>query len=667
MRSLRGKLIVATCVSCLFCLLITAVVSYGIASDKLQEKESSNALQQAQISAEEIDKWIYGYQVYLSTAANTLEAENLTEFAKATSYNAKLLNDYNEDGILYDIYLTYTDNRMASGSGYVPDGTVDFTKRAWFIGAMDMDGVFCSPSYKDADSGRYVITISTKVKEAGKTIGVLAADIFIDDIVEIVNKCKVTGNSYAMLIDQNGGLMVHPNEAYGYVNDEPVALTALEGNPYEELWGVVQKGESDETIWVKDFDGITRGLFVAKAANCDWNVVIALEKAVLNQDAQPMLRGFAIALIISLVAGVIIIIVVTRKIVEPIKKLEKVVSSNDYDAEISVKSKDEVGKLATGFSRMIGNLKGLLNTSIETSDSMNELSSQMQIITGDLVGGAYQIKEKVGDIYEILEKQTEQVDDSQNKLESMQEEIERFKNHCKNMDDVVTRANKGLEENIAVVEALGKSTEGNMKNMEVLQTNVSVLEQKSHDISNIVEAITSISSQTNLLALNASIEAARAGEAGKGFAVVADEIRQLSEQTKAAAENIKFLVQEIQSQIGDRVEEIQKYGLDFQENVEIATRVEKEFDDLNIFVKNMNQVNNTMIHSLQSFVVSRIFHIHIPQDIKGNILRLLFCISQKLRGGSQVLSTKVTRKGRSDEPECNLHRPPFPYFFSSSS
>lgn len=136
------------------------------------------------------------------------------------------------DDTLYDIYYTNEQNQMAAGSGYMPDGTVDFTKRSWYLGAKDTEQTYFESAYKDADTERYVITLSKRIQFDGQFAGVLAEDIFIDEVFGIVNQCEVAGNSYAMLIDQSQGLMVHPNEDYGFVDDAPVTLTALSGNPY---------------------------------------------------------------------------------------------------------------------------------------------------------------------------------------------------------------------------------------------------------------------------------------------------------------------------------------------------------------------------------------------------------------------------------------------------
>jgi len=79
---------------------------------------------------------------------------------------------------------------------------------------------------------------------------------------------------------------------------------------------------------------------------------------------------------------------------------------------------------------------------------------------------------------------------------------------------------------------------------------------RMEQITGILDQINTIAEQTTLLSLNASIEAARAGEQGKGFAVVANEIRQLSEQSQGAANNIQLIIETLERNTRDAAQKI---------------------------------------------------------------------------------------------------------------
>ena len=86
-------------------------------------------------------------------------------------------------------------------------------------------------------------------------------------------------------------------------------------------------------------------------------------------------------------------------------------------------------------------------------------------------------------------------------------------------------------------------------NVQTTASKFQILEERAHEIDEIIEVISNIAHQTNRLALDAAIQAAMAGENGKGFGAVAADIRRLAERSKDQTNMITRIVRSVREEI----------------------------------------------------------------------------------------------------------------------
>lgn len=119
----------------------------------------------------------------------------------------------------------------------------------------------------------------------------------------------------------------------------------------------------------------------------------------------------------------------------------------------------------------------------------------------------------------------------------------------KKLEGMINETNEAISELLNGVQQVAAHSEELTAVAAEILTNSRKAVENSTGITSITQMIREISEQTSLLGLNAAIEAARVGDAGSGFGIVAKEVRKLSDNSKAAAEQIEISLAAVKGSI----------------------------------------------------------------------------------------------------------------------
>ncbi len=348
--------------------ILLSLISYQRAKSSLVVQLEDNYMASAQKYSLELAAWISNNATIIDTLAAEIAVNDITFTDYETFHNYLIRSNelLNKNGYVYDIYFTYPNNTMVCASDFIADGSVDFVhEREWYTTSALTGELYYSTPYIDSDTKKPVITISKAVFKDEKLLGVLAADIFVDVLMNMIDNADFGENSYVFLFDQNQRMLVHPNKAYEY-DSTPKKVMDIPECPYSTLLDVIGSKE-DKMVFVEDFDGIRRGIATAQMPNTGWYVNIAMEEKDIAKGVGSLIRGFVVSTIISIVIGAFIAIFLARVL----DKLS--LQEQEYKQQVLRLEKQAADEASKAKSRFLADMSHEIRTPINAIIGMNEM------------------------------------------------------------------------------------------------------------------------------------------------------------------------------------------------------------------------------------------------------------------------------------------------------
>jgi methyl-accepting chemotaxis protein len=307
---------------------------------------------------------------------------------------------------------------------------------------------------------------------------------------------------------------------------------------------------------------------------------VGASQALIESTQASFMKIFGTVLTVAILLALLFVLWFTRRLKQRLAQISAALTragSGDFSHTIEDRVQDEIGLISSHYNRMCEELRVLIEQVSHTSQKVARSAENLSASAQQIRQATQDISENIAEVAAGVDTQVQSVEHSLQAVQAIAANAQRISANAHEVSAAAASAADQAEEGTATIHDAVRQMELIHETMNRLSRVVQGLGERSHEIGQIIEVITSLSDQTNLLALNAAIEAARAGEHGRGFAVVADEVRKLAEQSARSAQQIAQLIGAIRQETTSAVTAMEAGSSEVAEGIRVVNHAGTSF------------------------------------------------------------------------------------------